>query len=333
MSELCASTAVPVFFAWGQESDVRNVGRLLDSLIYLAEDVVERDGDWACCNAFFIQAPLDASILTCLSSIIYCSPKIVKVFSSWIFVSWLFPVCWWSVAPSYPCTQLHNIYMLVLNVVQSLNPRYTLRSQNHTYRAGAPSMVDTWHNAYNFTLAISSIDPRHVSVRIAKTLTTWTITSCLVDVGLWDHKQDILALANVCSFSLNNYLWDLEMPSGSPAPAGVLCCFQATLFHGHSHDTRHRLHAELLHCLCRDLGEGSGRHIANHPWSVAEKVSGPCGSSSQLDFALPWCKKLSNALEHASLRLSPIFESAISRTSSQPLVGRSICSLAQRMSL
>ena len=27
-------------------------------------------------------------------------------------------------------------------------------------------------------------------------------------------------------------------------------CFQATLLHSDSHDTRHRLHTELLHCLC-----------------------------------------------------------------------------------
>ena len=30
----------------------------------------------------------------------------------------------------------------------------------------------------------------------------------------------------------------------------TLPCFQATLLHSDSHDTRHRLHTELLHCLC-----------------------------------------------------------------------------------
>ena len=95
--------------------------------------------------------------------------------------------------------------------------------------------------------------------------------------------------------------------------AFVISCFQVTLLHRHPHDTRHWLHTKLLHSLRENRTKWIARLWPNPPTLYLETftksdcliawvqiyragdICQPCGSSSQLGFALPCSTRMYNS--------------------------------------
>ena len=99
--------------------------------------------------------------------------------------------------------------------------------------------------------------------------------------------------------------------------AFVISCFQVTLLHRHPHDTRHWLHTKLLHSLRENHTKSIAGLWPNPPTLYLETftksdcliawvqiyragdIRQPCGSSSQLGFALPCSTRMYNSTAHS----------------------------------